>query len=147
MVRLRRQDLAAEELEPVLLRERREEAGVRSLRIADPGFPAGSEVGREERGDGGGVALLVEDVGAEDQVERTHARRLAPVCDEEFEFRGRERLLERARLNDLECARLPVQERDVRAALRGGEPADTEAAAEVEDALLVETRAVQHARD
>src|SRR5436190_13696105 len=103
---------------------------------------------RQKSDDGGRVAALVENVRAEDQVERREWWRGSPVAhDESVERLGRPAAVPGAGLHQLEGARLPIEERHPRAAGGGGEAARPEPAAEVEGAPAIEPETADDVRD
>jgi hypothetical protein len=102
---------------------------------------------REERCNSRHVARLVEQVGAEDQIERSAGRRSAPIADHEFERLGGRLLLARAGRHDLERPGLPIEERHPGAARRGREAAGAESTAEIEHAAAGESRPGEYRRD
>src|SRR5690348_9946786 len=99
--------LFAEHLGAGLRGELGERAGLWPPGVGDPHLGAGLQVAGQERSDGRGVAPLVEDVGAQDQVERAERRRLAPIADGVPDLRGRHDLALDAGLDDLDGAGLP----------------------------------------
>src|SRR5207249_2940205 len=102
---------------------------------------------REESYDRRAVAPLVEHVGAQDQIEGSEWRWLAPVADHQLERIRRPAAVLQARGDQLHRTRLPVHERDVGTAAGSCEAAWAQSATQIQRAQAMERWARQDMRD